>query len=161
MTVTSVDTDYETLSLTLTAEFAAPVERVWQLWSDPRRLERWWGPPSWPATVEDHDLSPGGTVTYFMTGPDGDKARGWWRVGAVDPPHGLQFVDGFADADGTPNETMPTTSCNVELTEHAGRTRMVIRSVFDSREQMDQLVNMGMAEGIREAVGQIDAILAE
>ena len=45
--------------------------RVWQLWADPRLLERWWGPPGFPATFEHHDLTPGGTITYFMSGPDG------------------------------------------------------------------------------------------
>jgi hypothetical protein len=84
MTVTSVVKDFDSLTLTLVVEFDAPVERVWQLWADPRQLERWWGPPSHPATVEEHDLTPGGEVTYFLTGPEGEKSRGWWRVSSVD-----------------------------------------------------------------------------
>ena len=75
MTVTSVHKDPEALTMTITAEFDAPVEQVWQMWADPRQLERWWGPPTYPATVVDHDLTPGGRVTYFMTGPEGDKPR--------------------------------------------------------------------------------------
>jgi uncharacterized protein YndB with AHSA1/START domain len=59
MSVTSVEKDYENLALTVVADFDAPVERVWQLWADPRQLERWWGPPTFPATVEGHDLTPG------------------------------------------------------------------------------------------------------
>ena len=51
MTVTNVHKDPEALTMTITAEFDAPVERVWQLWADPRQLERWWGPPTYPATV--------------------------------------------------------------------------------------------------------------
>jgi len=51
MTVTSVDKDLDDLTLTLTADFDAPIERVWELWADPRKLERWWGPPEYPATV--------------------------------------------------------------------------------------------------------------
>ncbi len=50
MTVTTVDTDLDARTLTLVAEFDAPVERVWELWADPRKLERWWGPPGYPAT---------------------------------------------------------------------------------------------------------------
>ena len=50
MTVTAVQKDPVNLTLTLTAEFDATPERVWELWSDPRQLERWWGPPSYPAT---------------------------------------------------------------------------------------------------------------
>ncbi|MFE0455726.1 SRPBCC domain-containing protein [Streptomyces sp. NPDC058914] len=159
MSVTSVDKDFDSLTLTLIAELAAPVEKVWQLWADPRRLERWWGPPTYPATVENHDLTPGGEVTYFMTGPEGDKHRGWWRVTSVAPPTSLEFTDGFADQDGTPSATMPTTTVRVTLTRHGSGTRMEIRSAFDTRDQMDQLVTMGMEEGLKAAVDQMDDLL--
>ncbi|MFH8977579.1 SRPBCC domain-containing protein [Streptomyces sp. NPDC017890] len=160
MSVTSLDKDLDNLTLTLTADFAAPVERVWQLWSDPRQLERWWGPPTYPATVEEYDLTPGGDVTYFMTGPEGDKHRGWWRITSVTEPTSLEFTDGFADADGVRSAGMPTTTTRVTLTERDGGTRMEMRSAFDTREQMDQLMKMGMEEGLREAVGQMDGLLA-
>ena len=159
MSVTSVDKDFDHLTLTLVADFGAPLERVWQLWADPRQLERWWGPPSHPATVEQHDLTPGGDVTYFMTDPEGEQYRGWWRVTSVNPPRSLEFTDGFADQDGTPLADMPITTTRMELTEHDGGTRMQLRSVFDSREQMDQLMSMGAAEGLQQAVGQMDALL--
>ncbi|MEU9792531.1 SRPBCC domain-containing protein [Streptomyces sparsogenes] len=159
MSVTSVDKDLDNLTLTLIADFTAPVDRVWQLWADPRQLERWWGPPTHPATVERYDLTPGGEVTYFMTGPEGDKHHGWWRVASVNPPTSLEFLDGFAHEDGKPNDEMPTTTMRVRLTEHDGGTRMELRSVFDSREQMEQMAEMGMVEGLRQAVGQMDALL--
>jgi uncharacterized protein YndB with AHSA1/START domain len=159
MTVTSLDKDLDNLSLTLVADFDAPIEQVWQLWADPRQLERWWGPPGYPATVEHHDLTPGGEVTYFMTGPEGDKYHAWWRVTSVSPPKSLEFVDGFAHQDGTPNADMPTTTTRVALAEHEGGTRMELLSMFGSREQMDQLLTMGMDEGIKLAVGQMDALL--
>ncbi|MDQ2676719.1 MAG: SRPBCC domain-containing protein [Actinomycetota bacterium] len=160
MSVVSVESDLDNLTLTLVADFDSSVERVWELWADPRKLERWWGPPSHPATIEEHDLSSGGTVTYFMTSPEGDRHRGWWRVDAVDPPRSLQFTDGFADEEGRPVSEMPTSRASVELSEHEGGTRMTMRSRFETREQMQELVDMGMAEGIREAVGQMDALLA-
>jgi uncharacterized protein YndB with AHSA1/START domain len=159
MTVTSLDKDLDNLRFTLVADFDAPIERVWQLWADPRQLERWWGPPGYPATVKQHDLTPGGEVTYFMTGPEGDKHHAWWRVTSVNPPKSLDFIDGFAHQDGTPNADMPTTTTQVTLAEHEGGTRMELRSVFDSREQMDQLLTMGMDEGIKLAVGQMDDLL--
>ena len=100
MTVTDVRKDPDALTLTITASFGAPIERVWQIWEDPRQLERWWGPPTYPATVVRHELHAGGRVTYFMTGPGGDRHHGWWAVRAVEPPHTLEFEDGFADEQG-------------------------------------------------------------
>jgi uncharacterized protein YndB with AHSA1/START domain len=147
-------------TLTVSARFEAPVERVWQLFADPRQLERWWGPPAYPATVVDHDLTPGGAMTYFMTGPEGDKHAGWWRVIDVEPPYRLEVEDGFADDSGQPNPDMPT--CLMRTTLEADGTGTVLRTVttFPSVEAMEKLVGMGMVEGITEAIGQIPAILA-
>jgi uncharacterized protein YndB with AHSA1/START domain len=160
MSVTSVDKDLDKLTFTLVADFDAPTERVWQLWADPRQLERWWGPPTHPATVEEHDLTPAGRVAYFMTGPEGDKYHGWWQITSVDPPRALEFTDGFADQDGAPLADMPTTKVQMRLTEHESGSRMELRSAFDSREEMEKLVEMGMTEGMQQSVGQMDALLA-
>ncbi|GAB3944896.1 SRPBCC domain-containing protein [Kribbella albertanoniae] len=160
MSVKSVDKDLDALTLTLVAEFSATTEQVWDLWADPRKLEQWWGPPTYPATVVDHDLTPGGQVTYFMTGPEGDTHHAWWRMTAVDEPKSLEFVDGFADADGKPVDTMPTNTTTMTLSPYDGGTRMELRSVFDTSEQMEQLISMGMAEGLTASVGQMDALLA-
>jgi uncharacterized protein YndB with AHSA1/START domain len=160
MSITSVDTDLDNLTLTLIADFDAPIDRVWELWSDPRKLERWWGPPSYPATFEKHDLTPGGEATYLMTGPEGDTSRGMWRVTAVEPPTSLEFTDAFADTDGKPIPDLPGSKVTIRLTERDGGTRMEMRSKFESREDMEKLVNMGMVEGLRQAVSQMDALLA-
>ena len=160
MSVTSVDKDFERLTLTVVAEFAAPMDRVWQLWADPRQLEQWWGPPTFPATFVEHDLTPGGTVTYFMTGPDGGRYGGLWRITGVNPPKSLEFIDVFADENGAPVEGMPATTVQMVLTEHDGGTRMELRSTFDTREQMDQIIGMGAVEGMTAAIGQIDALIA-
>ncbi len=162
MTVTAVHKDPQTLSLTLDAEFDATPERVWKLWSDPRQLERWWGPPTYPATVTMHDLKPGGRVEYHMTGPEGDQPRAYWEIQEVDPPHSLVVRDGFANEDGSPNTEMPTNEFRVTIEEvGAGRTRMSIVNTFPNTEAMEQLLGFGMEEGLTEAVGQIDAILGD
>jgi len=161
MTVTSVDKDYETLSLTLVADFPAPNDAVWELWADPRQLERWWGPPTYPATMEQHDFTTGGTVTYYMTGPDGERFHGLWNLTAVSPKSGVDFIDLFADAQGQPDASMPVTTTRMRLSENGeGGTRMELRARFESREAMQQLIDMGMAEGLSQAVGQMDALLS-
>ena len=159
MAVTSVERNLDELTLTLVAELEAPIGRVWELWADPRRLEAWWGPPSHPATVEVHDLRPGGEVTYFMTAPEGERYRGWWRITAVDPPASIEFLDGFADEDGVPVTTLPTSTVRMRLSETDDGTRMELRSTFESREEMEQILELGAAEGLLMAVGQMDGLL--
>ena len=168
MTVTAVRKHAQTLTMTLEAEFDASPERVWQLWADPRQLERWWGPPTYPATFTKHDLAPGSRIEYHMTGPGGDQPHGYWDVLEVEPPRRILFrdfgcraADGLANTDGTPKTDMPINTL-VRIDEVAqGRTHMSIESVFPSTEAMEQVLAMGTDEGQRQAVSQIDAILAE
>jgi uncharacterized protein YndB with AHSA1/START domain len=161
MTVLSVDRDPVALTLTIVSEFDAPAEGVWQVWADPRQLERWWGPPNYPATVVDHDLTKGGRVTYYMTGPDGEKNHGWFRIISVDPPRALEFEAGCADDSGRPSDELPTTSIEVRLIAAApDKTKMTITQRFASTADMEKLIGIGQDEGMTLAVGQIDAILA-
>ena len=95
-----------------------------------------------------------------MTGPEGDKSHGYWRVLAVDAPRSLEVQDGFADDTGVPNAEMPSTRMRVVLSEAGGMTQVVTTSTFPSREAMEQLVNMGMEDGLRAAMAQMDEILA-
>ena len=160
MTVVSTNPDTDALTLTMVSDLAAPPERVWELWSDPRQLERWWGPPTYPATFERHDFVVDGDSRYFMTGPDGDKSRGWFKFVAIDEPRSIEFDEGFADTSGEPSDKMPTSRMRVELAAGGAGTRMTVTTRFANAEDMKMLVEMGMAEGMAEAMNQIDAILA-
>ena len=120
MSVTSIDKNLDSLTMTVTSEFDVTAERAWQLWADPRQLERWWGAPTYPATVEEHDLRPGGRVSYLMTGPEGDTPRGYWDVVTVEAPRLLVVKDGFADDDGTPLDGMGVTAMQVDIVDRAG-----------------------------------------
>ena len=157
MKVIAVDRDPIALTFTIVAEFDKPAERVWQVWADPRQLERWWGPPNFPATVVDHDLTARGRVNYYMTGPHGEKLHGWWRIIDVDPPRSLQFESGCADDNGRP---VTSSTVDVRLVETPGTTTMTITSRFASIADMEQALATGQDQGMALAVGQIDAILA-
>lgn len=164
MTVKSIAKDTDQLTLTLVAEFAASAPRVWQLWEDPRQLERWWGPPGYPATFVDHNFVKGGEVRYYMTSPDGDKYWGWWQIKRVDPHNEIRFDDGFGDEAGSPNHEMPVSATTVTIESidpEAPLTQMTLLTHFPSLAAMEQLVEMGMEEGLTMAVEQIDEILEE
>ena len=100
MPVTDVEKDVDALTLTITAEFDADAERLWELWADPRQLERWWSPPSHSSTFVEHELTVGARTTYFMTGPDGEKHHGRWRIEEVERPYRLQLKDDEVDDKG-------------------------------------------------------------
>jgi len=159
VTVVSATADPASLSSTLVAEFTAPPAAVWRTWADPALLQRWWGPPTWPATFTEHALTPGATSHYRMRGPEGREAHGWWRVTAVDAPHVLEFEDGFARPDGSVDDTMPTTAERVEIEAVGGGSRMTLRTRFARADDLQRLLDMGMLEGLQEAVAQVDDLL--
>jgi uncharacterized protein YndB with AHSA1/START domain len=161
MSVTSVEKDVTALTMTVTADLDATVERAWQLWADPRQFERWWGPPGYPATVVDHDLRAGGRVTFFMTGDDGERHDSTWEVIAADPPRRLELRDADVDANGRPNDDNSMTAMVITFTKRDdGGAVMAIRTHFDSQAGMEQVLATGVEEGMRMVLAQIDAVLA-
>jgi uncharacterized protein YndB with AHSA1/START domain len=159
MTVEST-IDRSTFTATFVTTFDASVERVWQVWEDARQLERWWGPPTWPATFPQHEFRVAGETRYYMTGPEGDKAHGWMRWEELDEPNTIRFVDGFGDARGTPDPSMPNSHSVVTLAENDGVTTMTIAATFESLDALEKVVAMGFQEGMSLAMGQIDDVLA-
>ncbi|MFS0853248.1 SRPBCC family protein [Microbacterium sp. 179-I 3D4 NHS] len=161
MPVTDVKTDAENLTMTVVADLAAPVERVWDVYSDPRQLERFWGPPGWPATFTAWDHTVGGKANYTMHGPRGEKASGTWEFLEIDGPRAFTVIDSFADEDGTPDPNLPSMRMTFTFEPTAEGTRMVTTSHFASAEALEQVVEMGAVEGTRQAMSQLDAVLQD
>lgn len=161
MTVISSTTNPDQLTLELVAEFDATPEQVWDVWEDPRKLERWWGPPGWPATFTRHEFEVGGQARYHMTGPDGTKHHGWWRINVIDDNRHLEFANGLAGADGEPVPDLAPADGIVELESTGAGTRMLVRTQFLDVEQMERMLGMGMQDGMTMALGQIDSLLEE
>lgn len=166
MPVTDVKKDFNALTMTLVAEFDAPVERIWEVWEDPRQLERWWGPKNHPATFTEHELTPGSLTSYYFTGPDGEKTYGWWRIEEVERPRRLSIRD--ADAEGRAGEGAPVETTEdmlqrmvVTLTDSGdGRTTMELESHFSEREGMEAYVAGGYEQGSREIIEKLDELLS-
>jgi uncharacterized protein YndB with AHSA1/START domain len=159
--VTDASTDTDTLTVSITTELDASPERVWELWQDPRLLEKWWGPPGYPATFGEHGLEPGDRVSYFMTSPEGQQYHGWWEIVSAERPRRIEFRDGFADENGQPNEEMPinVSVVTIDAGEDGSPTRMSIAGTYPSREDMDRVLEMGAVEGMTMAMNQIDDLL--
>lgn len=160
MPVTDVTTDIDAHTLTVIADFAASPERVWQVYADPRQLEQIWGPPGYPATVVEHSLTPGGRVTYYMTSPEGERYHGLWDIDEVSEPESFTFRDAFADAEFQPAEGMPVARNVFSFRATDAGTRMETTTRYESAEALQQVLDMGMEEGLRGAIGQVDDLLA-
>lgn len=161
MPITSVEKNLDALTMTVVADFAATRERLWEAYTDPRQIEKFWGPAEWPATFTRHDVFVGGRSDYFMTGPDGERSAGFWEFLAVDDGKFFEVRDGFAGDDGEENTAMPSMRMTFSFEATSGGSRLVTTTHFGSLDQLEQLLDMGMEEGMASAMGQIDQVLAD
>lgn len=161
MPITSVTSNPENLTLTAIGDYPVPVERLWKAWTDPRQVERFWGPPQWPATFTRHDMVEGGRSEYYMSGPNGERSGGYWAIDRVEAPRLIEVRDGFCAPDGSPDPSFPETRMRLSFESTAGGSRFVAVSTFASLEGMERMVAMGMVEGLTAALSQMDAVLAD
>jgi uncharacterized protein YndB with AHSA1/START domain len=161
MPVTAVTHDPEALTMTLVADVDAPVERLWRALTDPRQLERFWGPPGYPASFTVFDFTVGGTARYAMTSPQGERYSGAWEFVAIEEPTMFEVRDMFTDADGVPVEGMPVQHMTFTFSSTETGSRLTNVSRFDSIEALEQVIAMGAVEGSTLAFNQLDAVLQE
>ena len=161
MPITSVSKDLGALTMTVVADFHATRQRLWEAYTDPRQIEKFWGPVEWPATFTRHDVYPGGRSHYYMTGPDGDRSAGFWEFLSVTQGEAFEVLDGFAAIDGTPHLDMPTMRMTFAFDETAAGSRMTCTTHFASIAELEQLLAHGMEEGLTSAMSQIDTVLAD
>lgn len=156
MPLTSVTKDPTTLTLTVVGDYPVSQARLWEAFADPRQLERFWGPPFAPSTFTKHDFRVGGRAEYFLTGPNGEKYDGSWKFTAVNPPSFFAADDGD---DNAADGSMPSgMTFSFETTPTGSRLTVVTR--FSSIEAMEATIP-GMEVGLRAAMPQLDALLAE
>jgi uncharacterized protein YndB with AHSA1/START domain len=156
MPLTSVTKDAATLTLTVVGDYPVPQQRLWDAFADPRQLERFWGPPFAPATFTHHELRVGGRAEYFLSLPEGKTWSGSWKFTAVNPISSFEAHDGEDNAE---DENMPA-SMKFAFEATPTGSRMTCVTKFSSVEAMEQTIP-GMEEGLRAAMPQLDAVLAE
>jgi uncharacterized protein YndB with AHSA1/START domain len=103
----------------------------------------------------------GGRSDYFMTGPDGERSAGFWEFLSVDDGKFFEVRDGFAGEDGEENTAMPSMRMTFSFEVTESGSRLVTTTHFGSLDQLEQLLEMGMEEGMASAMGQIDQVLAD
>ncbi|WP_283139008.1 SRPBCC family protein [Rhizohabitans arisaemae] len=151
----------------LTASFGSHLwheaDRIWNLWANPRKLERWWVPNN-GVVVERHDLTPGGNVAYTVHTPDGKVRRGAWRVVSAVHQKSLVYIDGHANAEGTLDTSLPTVTYYLDLvvistSASYPQSRVTVHAVFDSAAQMQKALDTNYYENLRKLGEQMVSVL--
>ncbi len=161
MPITSMTTDPVALTMTVIADVDAPLQRLWDAYLDPRLLERFWGPPTYPAVFLRHDGCVDGRSEYTMTGPDGQVSRGYWEWLAVEALTRFEVRDGFAGPDGSVDPELPSLRMVFAFEARDSGSRVTTTTSFASLADLERLLGMGMQEGLTAAMGQMDAVVAD
>lgn len=163
-----VTKDLDSKTLTLEREFDAPKDKVWKAFADKETFEKWWGPEGWETKAKEFNFAPGGRVHYDMKCVDenqtdwfGQSSWGVMVLESINEPNSFSYTDYFSDEDGTLNQEMPALKITNEFVEADGKTKLISRSVADSADQIEQLIQMGMVEGFTSQLLKLDALLAE
>ena len=131
-TRTSIDVDARERELVITRIIDAPRHLVFQAWTEPDRVMRWWGPQGFVTTYSDMDIRPGGAFRVCMRSPEGTEH---WKQGIyreVVAPERLVFTFAWEDAERKPgHQTLVT----VTFAERGDRTELMLhQAVFETVE---------------------------
>jgi uncharacterized protein YndB with AHSA1/START domain len=96
-----------------------------------------------------------------MTGPEGDTSGGYWEWLSVDPCKSFEVRDWFATPEGEPDDQMPSMRVRFTFEETADGSRVTTTTSFSSLPDLEKVLSLGIEEGMREAMGQMDAVLAD
>ncbi len=156
---TQVSKDLAKKQITVTREFDAPVNEVWEAWTDSKLLDEWWAPKPWKAETKSMDFREGGVWLYAMVGPDGTKQ--WCKVDykTIEPHKNFTGYDAFVDEAGKINDSFPRMFWQVSFTPTAKGTTVHVLITFDSEKDLNKILEMGFAEGFTAAHGNLDALL--
>lgn len=149
----------ETKAVTITADFDAGRDLVWDAYTKPELLDQWWAPKPFTSRTKDMNFEEGGRRFYAMVGPDGQERWALQQYKTITPKTNFTLFNAFADADANPQ--LPGSDWDLSFTEHNGKTTVTISIYNESLERMETLLAMGFKEGITATLGQLTDLLAE
>ncbi len=135
----------------------APRERVWQAWTEPDRLIKWWGPKGFTNTFHEINIAPGGVWRFMMHGPDGTDYPNKIIFKEVKKPERLVY-DHSDDGETELDHHFSSTVTFEDLGN--GKTKLTMHAVFATREQYEEVKKFGAVEGGNQTLDRLEQHLA-
>jgi uncharacterized protein YndB with AHSA1/START domain len=147
---------------TLVAErsFNAPLEKVWEAWTNAEFLDKWWGPLPYNAITHSYSFTEGGEWRYVMQGPEGDKHHCLNTYLTINPLKQFTAEDSFCNEDGSVNTDLPTNHWTVDFTHENGVTNITVTTRYASEADLETVTKMGMKEGFNTGLNQLEFLLS-
>lgn len=158
---TQITKDAQERSILVSRVFDAPIEKVWQAYTESELLDQWWGPSPWKAETKSMNFKEGGYWLYAMVGPENEKQWSRMNYQKITPYKSIDIEDAFSDENGDLNRDMPIGKGKITFTQTTGGVKVDFKSIYPSEADLDKLVEMGFEQGISVCYDQLDNLLKE
>ncbi|MBC7901468.1 MAG: SRPBCC domain-containing protein [Saprospiraceae bacterium] len=150
------------LEIVITREFNASRELLWDLWTEPKHMEKWFGPAGFTTKVTEVDFKPGGVSRYVMIGPDGKEYPGKGVFREIVRPERIVSTDEFGDDFDAGGADLPKGMILTALFDDLGeKTRLTLRISHPTPEDRKKHEDMGVVAGWNSSLDKLDEYLVE
>lgn len=163
--MTATSTQQKDTDIVITREFAAPRQLVWDVWTQPRHIERWFGPKGFDTRVEEHDFRVGGRSVFIMVGADGAEYPAAGTFKEIVPIEKIvstdEFGEGFEDTPVGKTFDLPKGMVTTALFDDLGeRTKLTLTTSHPTVEDKTKHISMGVVEGWNSSFDKMEDYLS-
>ena len=149
--------DKETKTVSITKEFAAERDLVWDAYTKPELLDQWWAPKPLMSRTKVMDFKVGGRRFYAMVMPDGAERWSVQKYTSITPKTNFKFFNAFADKDENPE--LPGSDWDLSFSSQGERTKVSISIYNESLERLERMVASGFTEGVAAQFSNLEELL--
>tara|TARA_Y100001972_G_scaffold127417_2_gene184157 strand:- start:10164 stop:10664 length:501 start_codon:yes stop_codon:yes gene_type:complete len=146
-------------TITVKREFAANRQLIWDCYTKSELLNQWFAPEPFTTKTKSMDFSEGGHWHYAMVDPEGKEYWGWTEYTKIKAIDYYKTLDAFSDSEGNLSRDLPQAEWHVEFSDKGENTLVVTTVQYDSFEALDQVINMGMKDGMTSTLERLDKLL--
>jgi uncharacterized protein YndB with AHSA1/START domain len=147
----------QTKTVSITKEFAAERDLVWDAYTRPELLDKWWAPKPYASRTKAMEFREGGRRFYAMVSPEGEERWVLQEYKSITPKTNFTFFNAFADEDEKPD--LPGSDWDLSFSEQNGTTTVSISIYNESLERLERMVAFGFREGTIAQFQNLDELL--
>jgi uncharacterized protein YndB with AHSA1/START domain len=149
----------ETKTVSITKEFDADLDLVWDAYTKSELLDQWWAPKPWASRTKVMEFKEGGRRFYAMVSPEGVERWSIQKYTSITPKTNFKLFNAFADENETPE--LPGSDWDLNFTEKKGKTTVHVSIYNESLERLERMIEMGFKEGTMMQLKNLEELLAE
>jgi uncharacterized protein YndB with AHSA1/START domain len=147
----------ETKTVTITKQFDAPRDLVWDAYTKPELLDQWWAPKPFSSRTKVMEFREGGRRFYAMVSPEGQERWVLQQFKSITPKTNFKLFNAFADENETPQ--LPGSDWDLNFSEQNGMTTVHVSIYNESLERLERMIEMGFKEGTAAQLKNLEELL--